>query len=592
MRPRIHLLGRIMQLGAKPFEGLVMGLHHIDMSSGGNTMQRIGRCTIITLLLLAIAALAWGALPQTINYQGYLRNTDGTPVNSQVSVVFSLYAAASGGSALWTEPQSVTPANGVYSVQLGSLTAFPVNLFANNDTIWLGIKVEHDPEMTPRQQLTSVPYALKAATVDTVPSTAINGTLGILQLPVGTTAGTVASGSDPRLTDARSPTAGSAFYIQNQTASAQIADFNVSGTGTVGGNLTVGGSITGDGSGLTNVQKKYGKTAVVAQSGGDYTSPLTAMTGIAFWCGVPSVTNPCLLKIMPGVYDIGAGTLAMASYVDIDGSGENTTVITGAVGNASIPLVNGVVNGADNAEIRFLTIRNTGTGSYVGAMVNTGVSPKISNITLNASGGTNTNYGIASYSSSAPVMTNVTATASGGNTSRGVYNQSAAPVMMNITATASGGATYNTGVYNNTSAAPVMTNVTATASGGQYNHGVVNYSSSPTMTNVIATASGGYYNYGINNNSSSLTMTNVTATASGGAASNYGLFNYALSASYVINIDRSTFSGATNSIANNAYFTLRIGASKLAGGAANTAGNYTCVGSYNDSYTALDNTCQ
>jgi hypothetical protein len=52
---------------------------------------------------------------------------------------------------------------------------------------------------------------------------------------------------------------------------------------------------------------KYGKVAIVAQSGGDYTDPLTAMDDSGSWCGTASETNPCLVKIMPGVYDVGSG---------------------------------------------------------------------------------------------------------------------------------------------------------------------------------------------------------------------------------------------------------------------------------------------
>jgi hypothetical protein len=132
-------------------------------------MQRIRTGIITTLLLVACVTGAWAALPQTINYQGYLKNTNGTPVSKQESVVFSLYTSAKGGSALWTEPRSVTPVDGVYSVQLGSVTAFPSNLF-NNDTLYLGIKVGADPEMTARQQLTMAPYAVRAATADSLTS--------------------------------------------------------------------------------------------------------------------------------------------------------------------------------------------------------------------------------------------------------------------------------------------------------------------------------------------------------------------------------------------------------------------------------------
>jgi hypothetical protein len=39
-------------------------------------------------LAIADACAALAMEPQTISYQGYLKNTDGTPVNTAVSVVF------------------------------------------------------------------------------------------------------------------------------------------------------------------------------------------------------------------------------------------------------------------------------------------------------------------------------------------------------------------------------------------------------------------------------------------------------------------------------------------------------------------------
>jgi len=48
--------------------------------------------------------------------------------------------------------------------------------------------------------------------------------------------------SDSRLTDARTPTAGSTNYIQNTTPQAG-SNFNISGTGTIGGNLIANGNV-------------------------------------------------------------------------------------------------------------------------------------------------------------------------------------------------------------------------------------------------------------------------------------------------------------------------------------------------------------
>ena len=45
-----------------------------------------------------------------------------------------------------------------------------------------------------------------------------------------------------------------------------------------------------------------------------------------------SSTNPCLIKIEPGIYDIGSKSLQMKPYLDIEGSGELVTTITGTGG--------------------------------------------------------------------------------------------------------------------------------------------------------------------------------------------------------------------------------------------------------------------
>ena len=226
----------------------------------------------------------------------------------------------------------------------------------------------------------------------------------------------------------------------------------------------------------------YSKVAIVAQSGGDYTGPLDAMNDIAAWCGTASSTNPCLVKIMPGIYRLGNNGLTMQSYVDIEGSGENTTVITSTHSSGSFDAASATVSGADNAEIRFLTVGNQGGSSYSFAIYNGSASPDITNVTATATGGSSS-YGVFNFSST-PKMTNVIANGSGGTYCRGVYNASSSPKMINVIAHARGGS-FNYGVYNSSSS-PEMTNVTAIAAGGSSaNYGVYNSTSSlPEMVDV------------------------------------------------------------------------------------------------------------
>jgi hypothetical protein len=144
------------------------------------------------------------------------------------------------------------------------------------------------------------------------------------------------------------------------------------------------------------------------------TALLNALTGITG----ASESNPYLIIIEPGVYDIGGSTLQMDSYVAIQGSGENVTKITGNIDGDDV----GVVKGADYAELRFLTVENTGGGTDVFAIYSDGASPTMTNLTAAAYGGTD-NRGVSNTSSSSPTMTNVTAMAYGGTgINYGVFN--------------------------------------------------------------------------------------------------------------------------------------------------------------------------
>lgn len=261
----------------------------------------------------------------------------------------------------------------------------------------------------------------------------------------------------------------------------------------------------------------------------------------------------------------------MAEYMDIEGSGENSTVIIGDVS---------VMN---NSEIRFLTIQHGGI--FTGPL-----SPKLTNITIVAEG----QWGILNYHSS-PVMNNVTVKVSriSGDVV-GIWNESGSPIMNNVTVTAVG-SVGNSGVYgiiNAYGASSVLTNVTAAASGGTFSCGINIDGSSPVITNSAFTASGTETNQAIRVFSSSLVLNNVTAVAKNGS-SNYGLWIDGLNGGSDVQIDRSTFEGATGSIASYYSFgnILRIGSSKLIG-PFSPAGTTICVGAYNGDYSPLDANCQ
>jgi hypothetical protein len=54
-------------------------------------------------LFLATTLLTSAEVPTMINYQGRVTNSEGEPINGDVSVTFAIYDAATDGSSKWTE---------------------------------------------------------------------------------------------------------------------------------------------------------------------------------------------------------------------------------------------------------------------------------------------------------------------------------------------------------------------------------------------------------------------------------------------------------------------------------------------------------
>ena len=75
-----------------------------------------------------------GAAPLAVSYPGLLTDAGGTPVNGTASFVFQIIATPSGGTSSWAETQpSVQVVDGVYTVELGSVTALPASLFDGSE---------------------------------------------------------------------------------------------------------------------------------------------------------------------------------------------------------------------------------------------------------------------------------------------------------------------------------------------------------------------------------------------------------------------------------------------------------------------------
>src|SRR5580700_4448955 len=144
--------------------------------------QHLGIATLLAQAAVFLPSVAFATVPQGLTEQGRLFDATGNPLNATVSLTFAVYSVASGGTAVWTETQgSVTLDQGYFSAELGSVSPIPQSIWTGA-TLYVGVAVNSDPEMTPRQPAYSVPYALVSndAVGDIHPTTvSVNGQLVI-----------------------------------------------------------------------------------------------------------------------------------------------------------------------------------------------------------------------------------------------------------------------------------------------------------------------------------------------------------------------------------------------------------------------------
>ncbi|MEO1573460.1 MAG: hypothetical protein AAFU65_00705, partial [Pseudomonadota bacterium] len=106
------------------------------------------------------------AVPDTISYQAYLTNSDGTPVDGAVTITFAAYNVDMGGVPLWNQTESVMVQQGLFSVPLANpINPFPAGLF--DGPVYVGLFVAGE-ELLPRRALTSNAFSFKAADADTL----------------------------------------------------------------------------------------------------------------------------------------------------------------------------------------------------------------------------------------------------------------------------------------------------------------------------------------------------------------------------------------------------------------------------------------
>ncbi len=247
--------------------------------------------------------IGYSAVPGTINYQGYLTDSLGTPISATVPIVFSLYSGAIGGNALWIETQNVVVASGIYSVNLGSVNPITLPFEAQ---YYLGVKVGTDPEMTPRKALTSVGYAFRATAADTATSatTALSATTATSAV-TATSAGTA--------THFSGTLSGDVTGTQNVTTVGRIQGYAVSSAAPAANHVLRHDGTTWSPSVVSLTTDVSGVLPILSGGTGSNTKNFVDLSTVQTVAGAKTFSNPILSTVDTGTapFQVNSTTMVM-----------------------------------------------------------------------------------------------------------------------------------------------------------------------------------------------------------------------------------------------------------------------------------------
>ncbi len=130
------------------------------------------QCRLFSVILCGLALLCanptHSTVPQTINHEGMLLDALGNSIaDGPHPISFVIYDAPVGGAPLWSSgSQVINTLGGLFQYALGSNVALPHNLFIDSIR-YLGITIDVDPELIPRQRIRTTPYTYHALRADT-----------------------------------------------------------------------------------------------------------------------------------------------------------------------------------------------------------------------------------------------------------------------------------------------------------------------------------------------------------------------------------------------------------------------------------------
>lgn len=145
----------------------VLGIGTVDFPICVFAMRKLISLVLAVFWLAGSGAIA-ADVPQLMNFQGRLDDTEGAPVpDSTYTITFRLFDDPVSGFMLWEETQDATTFDGVFSVLLGSVNPLPADVF-DVDSCYLEVHPDGFDPIVPRARLTSVAYSRRAELADSL----------------------------------------------------------------------------------------------------------------------------------------------------------------------------------------------------------------------------------------------------------------------------------------------------------------------------------------------------------------------------------------------------------------------------------------
>jgi len=313
----------------------------------------MNRSAHLLLLFLIVqfsiaASISVDAQTTSFSYQGTLSES-ALPANGDYDFEFELFDSLAGGNAVGSPLliPAVQVTDGAFTVTLDFGNQFP------GAGRWIEIRMRQSvpgakadelggfTTLTPRQEVLSVPYAVRSASSASADSAATANNSDQLG---GVAAAQYVVTTDPRLSDARTPTPGSGDYIQNGTTQQPSSAFNISGTGT---------------SSIFNVSDRYdlGSTRVLGTSN---TSNL--FVGIESGLAGPSSGSNTLIGYRAGAKLEGASN---NTFVGAN-AGENSVGFANNAANLGFPAGRNTFIGSLAGNMNINGMENTYVGTWAG----------------------------------------------------------------------------------------------------------------------------------------------------------------------------------------------------------------------------------